>query len=139
MIRLMTAADIPAVVGMVDDLGRAVGQPQRFEKGRTAGTLQRLLDAKTGAVWVVDLKGPVGFLAAEIVQSTVSAAPVAIEHGWYCRAPGWGLRLLAEYDAWAAENGCSMARMSAPVGGRVQGILEQCGWFAVEVAMVKVL
>jgi len=135
MIRQMVSADIPAVVEMVGELRLAAGQPQDVEPERTAATLQRLI----GSAWVVDFGGPVGFLAAEIVQSAISGERIAIEHGWYCRASGWGLRLLGQYEAWAAAEGCRRVRMSAPVNGPVRGILERRGYEAVEIAMVRTI
>lgn len=136
MIRRATAADIAAIVTLTGELHRAARIPGACEPDVVAGTLAALI--QHGLVLVVETDGIVGFLAAERARTSVSRQWVAVEHGWYCRAPGWGLRLLAAYEAWARDTGCSLSRLSSPAGDeRVAGILTRSGYAAVETAWVK--
>ena len=136
MIRCATADVIAAMVTLTGELHHAARIPGSCEPDVVAGTLAALI--QHGLVLVVDVDGIVGFLAAERARTSVSRQWVAVEHGWYCRTPGWGLRLLSAYEAWARDSGCSLSRLSSPAGDeRVAGILARSGYAAVETAWVK--
>src|SRR5690606_20683609 len=78
-------------------------------------TLRQLIAAPHGLLLVSgDL--PNAFLAASVSVTTVSMAPVAVEHGWWASpdARGAGIRLLLRYEKWAEDIGCRFVRMCAP-------------------------
>lgn len=134
MIRPATTADIPAILGMVENLRTATAQPQALDRSHAAGFLAALIGS--GLVLVVDRGGPCGFLAASVGQTSINPERVAVEHGWWCEAPGWGLRLLRRLEAWAAEQGCTVVRMSTAPGS-LDRLMERTGYRAAEVAWVK--
>src|SRR5690554_6899338 len=115
MIRPATVSDLPAILDLVGALHRVTAMPLPINEAVAMRFLRQLVAAPTGMLDVADLgRGPVGFLAATVGFASISAAPLAMEHGWYCapEAKGGGLRLLMRYEAWALQQGCRMIRMS---------------------------
>lgn len=129
VIRLATPADIPRLVDMVAALAEASGMPVTVDRDWTARSLLALIASRDSAVWI---SGD-GFLAAQLVRSTVSPQPIAAEHGWYAR-DGSGLRLLRAFETWAAERGAVMIRLSTGAGGPD---LARLGYRPVETAWIR--
>lgn len=140
MIRAAAVADIPALVEMATELHASAGLPGRVECDVAAGTLVRLMHEDGALVLVVagGDGGLVGFLAAEVVRTAVSRDLIAVEHGWYCRAAGWGGRLLARYEVWARERGCAAIRLSSPSRAcAAEAVLARAGYAPAETAWIK--
>jgi hypothetical protein len=98
---------------------------------RAGQTLAGLINSPQGAVFISDG----GFIAGQIMQTVISPDPVACELGWLATDRS-GLRLLWAFEAWAAEQGATLIKMSA-AGGVAQRILERRGYTVAEVQMVK--
>jgi GNAT superfamily N-acetyltransferase len=142
MIRPAAECDVASIVKMTEALARTTGMPLAVDPAWTASFVVNVI--RTGGLaLVVDIGGkPEGMIVATIGQSSVSPAPIAIEHGWYCSraAAGYGVKLLAEYEEWARSKGCVMARMStahASPLGRV--LVRRHGYGFAETALAKVL
>jgi hypothetical protein len=71
------------------------------------------------------------------MQTVISRDLVAFELGWMATDRS-GLRLLWAFEAWAAEQGATLIKMSAN-GGAAQRILERRGYRVAEVQMVKAI
>lgn len=133
MIRQASEADIPRLVDMIEALAASVGGPQRVCRLRAGETLAGLLGDPQGVVFV----SGGGFIAGQIMQTVISPAPVAFELGWFASDRS-GLRLLRAFEAWAAEKGAALIKMSAN-GGAAQRILERRDYAVAEVQMVKAI
>ena len=133
MIRLAREADIPRVIDMTEALAGAVSGPQRVCRIRAGATLAGLIVDPQGVVF---LSGG-GFIAGQIMQTVISPDPVAFELGWLATDRS-GLRLLRAFEAWAADRGAGLIKMSAN-GGTAQRILERRGYAVAEVQMGKVI
>lgn len=142
MIRAATLADVGAIVRMSQELAEATRMPIEVDASWAAAFVARVV-VGDGLALVVDIDGAAGgFLVATVGQSSVSPRPVAIEHGWWCgpAAKGWGVALLARYEAWARERGCAFARMSIPHRSAIGEVLsKRRGYQFAETAMVKAL
>jgi GNAT superfamily N-acetyltransferase len=143
MIRLANSDDLPAILGMVEDLHAAAGIVIPMHRLFTQGFVQALMAHPYGLVLVAEKDGEaVGMLIASIGTSSISPAPVAIEHGWYVmpEARGVGTMLLASYEQWARDKGCFAIRMSTPPDAAGPAtILERKGFTRSEIAWAKVL
>mgnify|MGYP003650410356 CR=1 FL=1 len=127
------AADIGHVVRMVQSLTDAVNGPLECDPAWTGGSVLRLIQSDTGAVLISDG----GFIAGEVVRTIISPVPVAFEHGWFASDRS-GLRLLSAFEAWAAEMGCQMIKMSTAANASGAGkILRRRGYAPAELAWVK--
>jgi GNAT superfamily N-acetyltransferase len=143
MIRNATLADLQAILSMVERLHEAAGVLIPMHRPFTEGFVQALMGHPDGLAIVLDRDGvAVGMLIAAIGTSSVSPAPVAIEHGWYVEpeARGHGGALLAHYEQWARDKGCFAIRMSTPPNTEgPAAILEHKGFTRSEIAWAKVL
>lgn len=131
MIRPATDADIPGIINMIEQLARSVDGPQRVCRIRTGETLAGLIHDPRSVVLVSER----GFIAGTITQTVISPAPIAVELGWYAEDRS-GLALLRAFEAWAADQGAALVKMSC-AGGAAQRILERAGYRMAEMAMVK--
>jgi GNAT superfamily N-acetyltransferase len=143
MIRAAKQSDIPSIVRMTADLARATGIPIAVDEAWTSAFVSSVLASGQGLALVVDIDGKAeGMIVATIGQSSVSPALIAIEHGWYCSraAAGYGVKLLAAYEAWARAKGCAMARMSTAHASPLGHVLvKRHGYGFAETALAKVL
>ena len=134
MIRNATTSDIPAMLGLFEELRQAIAAPQEIDRSYVAGHLAALMC--TGGLALVT-EGLDGFLIASVERSRVNPEPAAIEHGWFCRS-GHGALLLRRYEAWAREQGCAVIRMTTGYEpGRPMMALQRMGYAPAEVAWVK--
>lgn len=131
MIRPATVADIPAIIDMIERLVRSVDGPQRVCRIRTGETLAGLIHNPRSVVLVSGR----GFIAGTITQTVISPEPVAVELGWFSEDRS-GLALLRAFEAWSADQGATLVKMSCN-GGAAQRILERAGYRMAEMAMVK--
>jgi hypothetical protein len=142
MIRAAVPADIGAIVRMTVELARETGMPITVDPSWTAAFVARVIGGE-GLALVAEIEGRAeGMIVATIGRSSVSPAPIAIEHGWFCgpAAAGFGLRLLGAYEDWARAKGCAMARMSIASGSTLGRVLSRRhGYLFAETALVKVL
>lgn len=127
--RLATASDIPRIVQMVTRLAASVGVPQVVDPEWTGASLAALIASPDASVWVTDG----GFLAAQLVRTTISPELVAVEHGWWAEDRS-GLRLLRAYERWARERGATRIRLSTGINGPD---LSRLGYRPAEQAWVK--
>lgn len=138
-IREAIGRDVPVLIGLVKDLHVSAHMTVPIDDEVVRQTLHRLILSPQGLVLVAGER-PGAFLAASIGFTTVSASPVAQEHGWYA-APemkGVGLKLLIRYEQWAKEQGCQFIRMSTPPENKAAAsILERRGFLMSEIAHVK--
>jgi hypothetical protein len=118
---------------MTEALAASVRGPQRVCRLRTGETLAGLISSPQGAVFV----SGGGFIAGQIMQTVICPDLVAFELGWLATDRS-GLRLLRAFEAWAADRGAALIKMSAN-GGAAQRILERRGYAVAEVQMVKVI
>ncbi|SCX88229.1 hypothetical protein [Paracoccus tibetensis] len=131
MIREAREADIPRIIGMVEQLAAAVNGPQKVCRIRTGETLSGLITRPDGGVWISER----GFIAGVITQTIISPDPVAVELGWWA-ADRSGLRLLRAFEAWARGHGATLIKLSCN-GGPAQQILERSGYRVAEIQMVR--
>lgn len=137
MIREATTDDISGMLGLFEELRAAIACPQAIDRAYV-GAMFAALIRDGGLALVVDRCTLDGFIVASIERSRINPEPVAVEHGWYCRAPGWGARLLTRYEAWARERGAAAICMTTGyVHGRAGGALQRSGYRPAEVAWVK--
>lgn len=143
IVRTASTADIPAILDMTARLHEVAGIVIPMHRTFTEGFVQALMAHADGLALVAEKDGAVvGMLIASIGTSSISPAPVAIEHGWYVEphARGVGGQLLARYDQWARDKGCFAIRMSTPPGAEGPAlILERKGFTRSEIAWAKVL
>lgn len=143
MIRNATLADLQAILDMTACLHETAGIVVPMNRAYTQGFVQALMAHADGLVLVAEKDGEaVGMLVASIGNTSISPAPIAIEHGWYVQpeARGCGGMLLARYEQWAREKGCFAMRMSTPPGAEGPAlILERKGYTRSEIAWAKVL
>jgi GNAT superfamily N-acetyltransferase len=143
MIRTAHLGDLPAILDMTACLHETAGVVIPMNRAYTQGFLQALMAHADGLVLVAEKDGEaVGMLVASIGNTSISPAPVAIEHGWFVRpeARGVGGLLLTRYEDWAREKGCFAVRMSTPPGAEGPAlILERKGFAQSEIAWAKVL
>lgn len=137
MIRPADLTDIPEILGMVEALRAHVDVPQALDRSHAAGFLAALMGSTDGLVLVVARGGLCGFLAASVTVTSINPERVAIEHGWFSRAPGWGGKLLAEYETWARKKGCALIRLSSGPDGSLDAMMGRRGYAPAEVAWVK--
>lgn len=130
-IKAANVADIPRIIDLIERLAAAVNGPQRVCRIKTGETLAGLLQDSRGVVLVTER----GFIAGCITQTVISPDPVAVELGWYAEDCS-GLTLLRAFEAWAAQQGAVLIKLSCN-GGAAQRILERAGYRAAETAMVK--
>lgn len=141
MIREATDFDIPAIVGMVEDLHAATRMALEINPLVVAQTLRALIADPKGLLLVAG-DDPHGFIAASVGVTAVSMAPIALEHGWWSSggARGTGARLLLRYERWAEQAGCQFVRMcTPPFNKRAALLLERRGFFLSEQVWVKAL
>jgi hypothetical protein len=131
VIREASEADIPRIIGMVEQLAAAVNGPQRVCRIRTGETLAGLIAGRDGGVWI----SPAGFIAGCITQTIISPDPVAVELGWWA-ADRSGLRLLRTFEAWARDRGAGLIKLTCN-GGPAQDILARSGYRVAEIQMVR--
>lgn len=131
--RPATEADIPMLIDMTTALAASVRGPQEVCRLRAGQTLAGLISSPQGVVFV----SGGGFIAGQIMQTVISRDLVAFELGWMATDRS-GLRLLWAFEAWAAEQGATLIKMSAN-GGAAQRILERRGYRVAEVQMVKAI
>lgn len=131
MIRQASAADIPAIIDLIERLARAVQGPQRVDRIKTGETLAGLMASPQGVVLVSEQ----GFIAGCMMQTIINPDPVAFELGWYAEDRS-GLRLLRAFEAWAVGQGATLIKLSCN-GGAAQQILERSGYRVAEIQMVK--
>ncbi|MBO9437341.1 hypothetical protein J7354_01580 [Sulfitobacter sp. R18_2] len=118
---------------MTTTLAASVRGPQAVCRLRAGQTLAGLINGPQGAVFV----SGGGFIAGQIMQTVISPDLCAYELGWFASDRS-GLRLLRAFEAWAAEQGATLVKMSAN-GGAAQRILERRGYTVAEVQMVKAI
>ena len=140
MIRPAQSKDIPAVVGMVAELCRSTRLMVPMDRKVTERTLLHLMTGPRSLLDVAEANGRlVGFIAASVGYGSISAAPVAQEHGWWGEG-GSGLRLLLRYEQWAKDQGCEFIRMSTPpTNERAAQVLRKRGFSVSELAWAKAI
>ena len=129
VIREATEADVMRVVDMVEDLRAAVNGMMPVSRPWTANVVAQLIHSPDGVVFVTDG----GFLAGSLQPTVINPARVAMEHGWFARDRS-GLRLLRAFEAWAADRGAVMVKMST---GAVGPDLGRLGYAMTEQNWVK--
>lgn len=112
MIREACEADVMQVVDWIEDLRAAVDGLMPVNRPWTANVVANLIHSPDGIVFVSDG----GFLAGCLQPTVVSPARVAMELGWFARDRS-GMRLLRAFEAWAAEKGAEMVKMSTGASG----------------------
>jgi len=133
MVRAATRDDLPAIVRLTRALHDKADMRVPLDDGRVAAFAVSLMNRPDGLVLVVG--DPVdGMLCASIEGVPISAARVAVEHGWHCTG-GEGLALLRRYLAWAREMGAWGARLSTP-GGTGPRALGRMGFRPAETAWI---
>lgn len=141
MIREAKGQDVPAIIDMVAELHRDTRMALPIDTGVVRQTLHNLIVNPSGLV-LVSGKEPHGFIAASVGITTVSLAPVGIEHGWWASptARGAGYRLLMAYERWGKQAGCLFIRMCTPPHTeRAALLLRRCGFFLHEEVWVKAI
>ncbi len=127
MIRLATDADVMRVVDLIEDLRTAVDGMMPVSRPWTASVVASLIQNPQGLVFVSDG----GFIAGCIQQTVINPSPVAMELGWFARDRS-GMALLRAFEAWAAEQGAEMVKMSTgavgPDLGRVGYTMTEKTW-----------
>lgn len=141
MIREATDFDIPVIVGMVRLLHASARMAMPIDEAVVHRTLRSLILNPQGLL-IVSGREPEAFLAASMGLTSVSAAPVAYEHGWWAspKANGAGIKLLLWYERWAKEQGCAFVRMCTPPDNdRAALLLERRGFFLSEQVWVRAI
>lgn len=140
MIRPAQSRDIPAVADMVAELCRSTRLMVPMDRKVTERTLLHLMTGPSSLLDVAEAQGRlVGFIAASVGYGSISAAPVAQEHGWWGEG-GSGLRLLLRYEQWARDQGCEFIRMSTPPHNeRAAQVLRKRGFSVSELAWAKAI
>jgi GNAT superfamily N-acetyltransferase len=116
-IRFATAADLPALVALLQELFAIEadfrGDPARQERG-----LRLLLDSPGGKIWVAEeQERVVGLCTLQVLVSTAEGGPA----GWVedvvvasdRRGLGIGRQLLAALETWAVRHGLSRLQLLA--------------------------
>lgn len=129
MIREATESDVMRIVDMVEDLRAAVDGMMPVSRPWTAAMVSGLIQSPDAIVLVSDG----GFLAGSLQPTIINPARVAMEHGWLARDRS-GMRLLRAFEAWAADRGAVMVRMST---GAVGPDLGRLGYTMTEQNWVK--
>lgn len=139
MIRPATLSDMPEVLDLLRELHALHKRPLPFDPGHCAGAVASAI-ANRWCVLVVDLGGVCGLLIASAGPTTICPEPVAVEHAWIVRIPGWGRKLVAAYEAWAREQGCVAVHLSTVPGDvRLESILVRSGYAEAERAYVRAI
>lgn len=140
MIREATREDVPDVLALVHTLHASTRMALPIDDMVARRSLMAMQASPSGLLLVAEESGVLrGFLAAAVSYAAISMTPIAAEVGWYSEG-GAGLRLLARYEQWAAEQGCAFIRMSTPPhNDRAASLLERRGYTVSELAWVKAL
>ena len=129
MIRPASETDVMRIVDLVEDLRAAVDGLMPVSRPWTAAMVAGLIQSPDAIVLVSDG----GFIAGSLQPTIINPARVAMEHGWFARDRS-GLRLLRAFEAWAAERGAVMVKMST---GAVGPDLGRLGYTMTEKTWVK--
>lgn len=140
MIRPAELEDIPACIDLLRELHEMHERPVAFDGSHCAGRLVVAICSLDWLALVVETEGVTGLLVASAGPTTICPAPVAVEHAWIVRAPGWGGKLRRAYEDWAMSMGCVAAHLSAAPGqDRTASIIARAGYRQAESSWVKVL
>jgi hypothetical protein len=129
-----TAADISHVVRLVGKLIDSVKGAVPMDVSHTGAQIARLTQAPTGLVLVSER----GFIAAEVLATVVSPAPIAFEQGWYAE-DGKGMKLLDCFERWSDEMQCVGRKLSTAsnVSCSMRRALVRRGYSPAEMAWYK--
>lgn len=128
-VRLAGADDVLQIVDWVEDLRLAVDGLMSVSRPWTAAAIASLIQNPDAVVMV----SGAGFIAGSLQPTIINPARVALEHGWYARDRS-GVHLLRAFEAWAADRGAEMVRMST---GAVGPDLSRLGYRLTEKSWVK--
>lgn len=106
--RPATSEDIPRVLEMGRKFHTAAGVYAPYSEAATARTLQSLIDSPEG-VLLVSNGGMIG--GAAIQAYCADNWKIAVEMFWWCE-DRQGLKLLRDFENWAAEIGANEVRMT---------------------------
>ena len=129
MIREATESDVMRIVDMVEDLRAAVDGMMPVSRPWTAAMVAGLIQSPEAVVYVSDG----GFIAGSMQPTIINPARVFMEHGWFARDKS-GMALLRAVEAWAADQGAVMVKMST---GAVGPDLGRLGYTMTEQNWVK--
>lgn len=142
-IREATAADLPALHGMVQEFLQTsrYGLVLSAEPGRVEATVG-LLEALGGVVLVADDGGTlVGLLALVVGPHPLTGEVVAEELAWWvapvARYGRVGLRLLRAAEAWARDQGVVWLTLADPLALDTVGRYARFGYTAIETRSIK--
>lgn len=142
MIRLATAADIPAIVQMALHFGATPDYAQKIRiDAATVGRLTETLLQNPDALVLVfgeEDQDPTGLLAVLLFPHLMSGELIASEIVWWMEPTrrGEGVQMLREAEAWAREKGAAALQLIAP-SDRVGRFYERTGYSWVEASYQK--
>jgi GNAT superfamily N-acetyltransferase len=135
MIRPGTVDDIPWMLDLLHELHTMSGTPVPFNVPAAMAEIAQAIASPDMLCLVVE---NVAVLGAAI--ATQGGIRIAHERVWITRKAGWGLRLMAAYEAWAKERGCAFIRLNPKMGDtRTERLLDRSGYAPVEVSWCKAL
>jgi len=134
-IRPGTIDDIAWMLGLLQDLHAMSETPVPFNVPAAMAEIAQAIASPEMLCLVVE---GVAILGAAI--ATQGGIRIAHERVWITREPGWGRKLMAEYEAWAREHGCAFVRLNPKMGdARTERLLDRSGYAPVEVSWAKAL
>ena len=143
MIRAAVMSDLLAVERMVLAFADAAEQPlprERYARAHLGAVLAALIDSRDGYAAVLDLGGAVrGVLLARVSLATLAPVRVADEIAWWIDPPargGWGVAMLACYEAWAREAGAEVIGLTT-LDDRAASLYERAGFRRAELRYAK--
>lgn len=141
-IRHATMDDVVAVVDMGLEFF-ATSSYQQLGEGdpeSIATLLGTVLEVGTVLLACDDAGEPIGMIALIVVPHLFSGRTYCDEVAWFVK-PGHrgsaGVRLIAEAERWAGQNGAHMLKMVAPEGSDVATLYRRRGYRQLETAYIK--
>lgn len=136
MIRRAEPGDIPALVEMGRRFHEASGIAAPYCEQATGAFLKGLMGSPDGAVFITE-GGMIGGVIAPAYCTT--EWKMAVELFWWAE-DRQGIRLLGEFERWAAEKGANEVRMTTLSGlEAAERILERRGYAPREISHTKVI
>jgi GNAT superfamily N-acetyltransferase len=126
---------------------REAQYPGSFKVGVFKRNWDMLLSRNMGAMWIVRKGAAIAGALGAVVHPDINDGDLVAQEAYWFIAPEYrggmtGIRLLNEFEAWAAANGVKrilFAHLLASMPEKLKGLYERRGYTAVETWYIKSL